>query len=182
MDMAESRRSPVRDRHSAHNATAPPFRAALEGWLPGQPQRLPLRLKNANDMQYNVIGIMRHGAHTKKTERIIPMPEKVANVPRNSDGAISAKYMASTAVVIPDERPTIRRASSSSSTDASRRQKKNITALMPNMMPHISSEPFRPNRSARKAATSDPMQPPMVKTDTMVDQSTSNSSPVKCKS
>lgn len=58
-----------------------------------------------------------------KDEVHIPKAESVAKVPRNSDGAISAKYMPSTAVVIPDAIPTINRANSITSTDIITRAK-----------------------------------------------------------
>lgn len=53
----------------------------------------------------------------------IPIPENVANVPRNSDGAISDRYIASTAVVIPDDKPTINLANNNISTEDAMRQK-----------------------------------------------------------
>lgn len=53
----------------------------------------------------------------------IPKAESVANVPRNSLGLISAKYMPSTAVVVPAAAPTINRAASITSTDINTREK-----------------------------------------------------------
>lgn len=44
-----------------------------------------------------------------------PNPENVASAPRSSDGAISARYIPRTAVVTPDESPTIKRPISNSS-------------------------------------------------------------------
>lgn len=52
-----------------------------------------------------------------------PNPEQTPSVPRSSDGAISDRYIPNTAVVIPDERPTIIRPAIINSTDDTMRQK-----------------------------------------------------------
>lgn len=71
-----------------------------------------------------------------------PNPENVANVPRSSDGAISAKYIPKTAVVTPDDNPTINLPTIINSTDDKIRKKKNKIAPIANNMPHINNAPF----------------------------------------
>lgn len=71
-----------------------------------------------------------------------PNPENVANVPRSSDGAISAKYMPSTAVVMPDDKPTINLPTINTSTDDSARQKPKNIAPIANRIAQINSAPL----------------------------------------
>lgn len=71
-----------------------------------------------------------------------PNPENVANVPRSSDGAISAKYIPSTAVVAPDDRPTINLPTINTSTDENVRHNANKTAPIANKIAQINKAPF----------------------------------------
>lgn len=66
----------------------------------------------------------------------------MAKVPRNSDGAISAKYIPSTAVVIPDDKPTINLPTTNTSTDDNMRQNPKKMAPIANKIAQINSAPF----------------------------------------
>lgn len=71
-----------------------------------------------------------------------PNPEKTASVPRSSDGAISARYIPKTAVVMPDDKPTINLPITNISTDDNVRQRKNKIAPIENKTAQISNAPF----------------------------------------
>lgn len=133
-----------------------------------------------------------------KDEIHIPKAESVAKVPRNSDGAISAKYMPSTAVVVPDAKPTINRANSITSTDIITREKYSKNPPIENNDAQQNMAPFLkkkinifdckkiathevhiqsyhlPNLSANLAAVSEPAHPPTRKIEIIVDHTRFN--------